>query len=202
MRKNEIGWKIGIFKKKIHFSWNFKNPPKMVKKSAIFSKKNKTLFCFKITSVCRKLISKLVSRSSQSTLCVYEAWNAPKSNPTLLARLKAQNLIFSAKISRLFDFQISKLARLKTVTKNKALTCAMRAYDPKQTSPMISSHSHEFRALNAPFFFKDWNFFFKGCELLNTPKVSDSILARLKLYDRIEWVQGFPTVTLKLIYDN
>ena len=115
VRKNEIGWKIGIFKKKIHFSWNFKNPPKMVKKSAIFSKKNKTLFCFKITSICRKLISKLVSRSSQSTLCVYEAWNAPKSNSTLLARLKAQKCTFSCKISRILDFQNWKLARLKPV---------------------------------------------------------------------------------------
>eukprot|EP00493_Phyllostaurus_siculus_P001311 UN01319 len=46
----------------------------MVKKVQLFSiKKQKTLFCFKITSICRKLISKLVSRSSQSTLCVYEA---------------------------------------------------------------------------------------------------------------------------------
>ena len=134
----------------------------MVKKSAIFSKKIKTLFCFKITSNCRKLISKLLLESPEPILCVHVALNAPKLNLTLLARLKAHNLIFSAKISRLFDFQISKLARLKTVTKNKALTCAMRAYDPKQTSPMISSHSHEFRALNAPFFFKDWNFFFKN----------------------------------------
>ena len=113
--KNEIGWKIGIFKKKIHFSWNFKNPPKMVKKSAIFSKKSKTLFCFKITSICRKLISKLVSESSQSILCVHEAWNAPKSNPTLLARLKAQKCTFSCKISRILDFQNWKLARLKPV---------------------------------------------------------------------------------------
>ena len=103
------------FQEKIHFSWNFKNTPKMVKKSAIFSKKSKTLFCFKITFVCRKLISKLVSRSSQSTLCVYEAWNAPKSNPTLLARLKAQKCTFSCKISRILDFQNWKLARLKPV---------------------------------------------------------------------------------------
>eukprot|EP00493_Phyllostaurus_siculus_P016276 UN16523 len=26
----------------------------------------------------------------------------------------------------------------------------MRSYDPKHTPPMISSHSHYFRALNAP----------------------------------------------------
>ena len=131
-----------------------------------FQKKIKTLFCFKAISTCRKLISKLALNSPESTLCDHKALNAPKLNLTLLARLKAHNLIFSAKISRLFDFQMSKLARLKTVTKNKALTCAMRAYDPKQTSPMISSHSHEFRALNAPFFFKDWNFLFK--ELLHS----------------------------------
>ena len=48
------------------------------------------MFCFKITSICRKLISKLVSGSSQSTICVYEAWNASKSNPTLLARLTSR----------------------------------------------------------------------------------------------------------------
>ena len=64
---------------------------------------------------------------------------------------KSENVVFGAKISRLFDFQISKKARLKTVTKTKALTCAMHFYDSKQASPMISSHSDEFRALNAPF---------------------------------------------------
>ena len=46
-----------------------------------------------------------------------------------------------------------KLARLKPVTKSKALTCTMRSYDPKKASPMISRHSNCFRALNAPFFF-------------------------------------------------
>eukprot|EP00493_Phyllostaurus_siculus_P020939 UN21264 len=50
---------------RIHQKWS--------KKVQFFSKKYKTLFCFKITSICRKLISKLVSGSSQSTLCVYEA---------------------------------------------------------------------------------------------------------------------------------
>ena len=54
---------------------------------------------------------------------------------------------FSSKISRLFDFQISKLARLKTVTKTRALTCAIRFYDPKQAYPIVSSHSDEFGAL-------------------------------------------------------
>ena len=62
----------------------------MFKKSAIFSKKSKTLFCFKITFICRKLIPKLVSRRSESTPCVYEAQNAPKFNPTLLARLRVK----------------------------------------------------------------------------------------------------------------
>ncbi len=102
--KMKLDEKLEFSRKKFIFH-DFKNPPKMVKKNAIFSKK-KTLFCFKITSICRKLISKLVSRSSQSTLCVYEAWNAPKSNPTLLARLKAQKCTFSCKISRILDFQI------------------------------------------------------------------------------------------------
>ena len=108
-KKSKFWTKKCIFHQisKIHEKWS--------KKSAIFSKKNKTLFCFKITSICRKLISKLVSRSSQSTLCVYEAWNAPKSNPTLLARLKAQKCTFSCKISRILDFQNWKLARLKPV---------------------------------------------------------------------------------------
>ena len=110
----------------------------MVKKSSIFSKKNKILFCSKKTSNYRELISKLALESPESTLI-------PE------ARLKAKNVVFGAKISRLFHFQISKKARLKTVTKTKALTCAMRFYDSKQASPMISSHSDEFRALNAPF---------------------------------------------------
>ena len=125
----------------------------MVKKNAIFPKKIKTFFCFKTISNCRKLISKLLLESPEPILCDHKALNAPKLNLTLLARLKAHNLIFSAKISRLFDFQISKLARLKTVTKTKALTCVMRSYDPKQASLMISSHSHGFGALNAPFSF-------------------------------------------------
>ena len=152
MRKNEFGWKNGILSKKIHFSWNFKNPPKMDKKSSIFSKTIQTLFCFKITSICRKLIPKLASESSESKLCDYEAWNAPKFNLTLLARLKAQKYTFSAQISRILDFQNLKLARLKPVNKNKDLIFTMRSYDPKHTPPMISSHSDCFRALNAPFF--------------------------------------------------
>ena len=105
------------FQEKNSFFMKFQESTKNGQKKCNFfkKKKNKTLFCFKITSICRKLISKLVSRSSQSTLCVYEAWNAPKSNPTLLARLKAQKCTFSCKISRILDFQNWKLARLKPV---------------------------------------------------------------------------------------
>ena len=103
----------------------------MVKKSSIFSIKNKILFCSKKTSNYRELISKLALESPESTLCDCIALNAPKSNLIPEARLKAKNLVFGAKISRLFHFQISKKARLKTVTKTKALTCAMRFYDFK-----------------------------------------------------------------------
>ena len=132
----------------IKFQKSMKNGQK---KCNFFKKKIRTLFCFKVTSNCRKLISKLLLESPEPILCDHKALNAPKLYLTLLARLKVKNLIFSAKISRLFDFQISKLARLKTVTKTKALTCAMRSYDPKQASLMISSHSHEFGALNGIF---------------------------------------------------
>ena len=123
----------------------------MVKKSSIFSKKNKILFCSKKFSNYRELISKLALESPESTLCGRKALNAPKFNLAPEARLKAKNLVFGAKISRLFDFQISKKARLKTVTKTKALTYTMRFYDSKQPSPMISSHPDDFRALKAPF---------------------------------------------------
>ena len=113
--KKRIWMKNWNFQEKNSFFMKFQKSTKNGQKNAIFTKKNKILFCFKITSICRKLISKLVSRSSQSTLCVYEAWNAPKSNPTLLARLKAQKCTFSCKISRILDFQNWKLARLKPV---------------------------------------------------------------------------------------
>mgnify|MGYP007018299598 CR=1 FL=1 len=109
---------------------------KIHQKSSIFSKKIQTLFCFKITCICRKLIPKLASEISESKLWDYEAWNAPKFNLTLLARLKAQKYTFSAQISRILDFQNLKLARLKPVNKNKALNFTMR--------------SSIFRALNAP----------------------------------------------------
>ena len=75
--KNEFVWKIRILNKKIHFSSNFKNPWKMVKKSSIFSKKNKILFCSKKTSNYRELISKLALESPESTLCGRIALNAP-----------------------------------------------------------------------------------------------------------------------------
>ena len=91
-----------------------------------------------------------MSESPESTLCDYEALNAPKPNLTNLARLQAKNYHFSSKISRIFYFQNLKLARLKPVTKSKALTCTIRSYDPKQASPMISSQPDCFRALNAP----------------------------------------------------
>ena len=130
-----------MFSKNIHFSSNFKNPWKISKKSSIFSKKIKTLFCFKIDSICRKFIPKLVSESSESALCDYEAWNAPNSNLTLLTRLKAQKYTFSAKISRILEFQIWKLASLNLVKNNKVLTRTIRSYDPKNVSLMISSYS-------------------------------------------------------------
>ena len=109
------------FEQKIHFSSNFKNLPKMNKKISIFSKKIKTLFCFKIASICCKLIPKLMSESSESTLCDYKAWNAQKLNVTILAHLKAQKYTFSAKISWIFYFQNSKLASLKPVKKKTKL---------------------------------------------------------------------------------
>ena len=116
-----------------------------------FFKKKQNFVLLEKTSNYRELISKLALESPESTLCGRKALNAPKFNLTPEARLKVKNLVFGAKISRLFHFQISKKARLKTVTKTKGLTCAMCFYDSKQASPMRSSHSDEFRALNAPF---------------------------------------------------
>merc|ERR1712035_240424 len=113
-----------------------------------FFQKSKILFCSKKSSNYRELISKIALESSESTLCGRIALNAPKFNLISEARLKAKNVVFGAKISRLFQFQISKKARLKTVTKTTALPCAMPFYDSKRASPMISSHFDEFRALN------------------------------------------------------
>ena len=64
--------------------------------------------------------------------------------------IKAQNYHFVSKISQIFYFQNLKLARLKPVSKSKALTCTLCSYDPKEAPNMISSHSDCFRALNAP----------------------------------------------------
>ena len=69
-----------------------------------------------------------------------------------MARLRAQNLLFSAKITRIFYFQILKLARLKAVNKTLVPTCVISFKDPKVTSPMISKHSNASRLRNAPFF--------------------------------------------------
>ena len=69
-----------------------------------------------------------------------------------MARLRAQNLLFSAKITRILDFQILKLARLKAVNKTLVPTCVISFKDPKVTSPMISKHSDASRLRNAPFF--------------------------------------------------
>ena len=63
------------------------------------------MFSLKFTSICRKIILKLALRSYEHTLCIYEALNAPKTHVGVLARLKAQNLPFSAENSRIFDFQ-------------------------------------------------------------------------------------------------
>ena len=145
--------KIEFWTKKFIFHQISKIHEKWSKKIQFFSQKYKTSFCFKFTSICRKLISKLLLGSLESTLCDHTALNAPKFNLTFLARLRAQTFIFWAKISRLFHFQILKLARLKTVTKTTIPTSTMPSYDPKQASPMISTHSDHFRPLNATFFF-------------------------------------------------
>ena len=80
---------------------------------------------------------------------------------------------FVSKISQIFYFQNLKLARLKLVHKNIALTCKMRSYDPKKVPPMISIHSDCFRSLNAPFVFllarlkaQNYHFFSKSSGFL------------------------------------
>ena len=114
------------------------------------------MFSLKFTSICRKIILKLALRSYESTLCIYEALNAPKTHVGVLARLKAQNLPFSAENSRIFDFQILKMARLKALNTRCVLTCAISSMDPKVTSPMISKHSDASRPRNAPFCEEQW----------------------------------------------
>ena len=99
---------------------------------------------------------KLALRSYESTLWIYEALNAPKTHVGVLARLKAQNLPFSAENSRIFDFQILKMARLKALSTRCVLTCAISSMDPKVTSSMISKHSDASRPKNAPFCEEQW----------------------------------------------
>ena len=78
----------------------------MVKKSSIFSKENKILFCSKKTSNYRELISKLALESPESTLCGrIAALNAPKFNLISEARLKAKMSFLEPKFP---DFSIFK----------------------------------------------------------------------------------------------
>ena len=76
----------------------------MVKKSSIFSKKNKILFCSKKTSNYRELISKLALESPESILCDRKALNAPKFNLTPEARLKAKKCRFWSQNFPTFPF--------------------------------------------------------------------------------------------------
>ena len=110
------------------------------------------------------------SKALTCTLCSYDPKGAPKMisshsdcfralnapffcyHKFHIFAIKAQNYHFVSKISQIFYFQNLKLARLKPVSKSKALTCTLCSYDPKEASNMISSHSDCFRALNAPFF--------------------------------------------------
>ena len=144
--------KIEFFEKKMSFSQNFKIHQKKWKNRDFFQKKNENSFSIKITSICRKIILKLYLKSYEFTVSAFEALNAPKSFLYILARLKLQSLLFSAKNSRIFDFQILKMARLKAVNTRSVPTCAISSMDPKVTSPMISKHSDAFRPRNAPFF--------------------------------------------------
>ena len=152
MPRNENRRKIEFFWKKMNFSQNFKIHQKKWKNRDFFSQKNENSFSIKITSIGRKIILKLYSKSYESTVSALEALNAPKSFLYVLARLKVQSLLFSAKNSRIFDFQILKMARLKAVNTRSVPTCAISSMDPKVTSPMISKHSDAFRPRNAPFF--------------------------------------------------
>ena len=127
-----------------------------MKKTRFCFKKNENSSSIKITSIGRKIILKLYLKSYESTVSAFEALNAPKSFLYVLARLKLQSLLFSAKNSRIFDFQILKMARLKAVNTRSVPTCAISSMDPKVTSPMISKHSDASRPRNAPFFEKQW----------------------------------------------
>ena len=119
-------------------------------------KKNENSFSIKITSIGRKIILKLYLKSYESIVGAFEALNAPKLFLYVLARLKVQSLLFSAKNSRIFDFQILKMARLKAVNTRSVPTCAISSMDPKVTSSMISKHSDASRPRNAPFCEEQW----------------------------------------------
>jgi len=100
--KSEFLTKKFIFHQisKIHEKWS--------KKVQFFQKKKQNFVLLEKTSNYRELSSKLALESPESTLCGRKALNAPKFNLTPEARLKAKNVVFGAKISRLFHFQISK----------------------------------------------------------------------------------------------
>ena len=118
MPRNENRKKIEFFEKKINFSKNFKIHQKKMKKSRFFSKKYENSVSIKITSTGRKIILKLFLKSYESTVSAFEALNAPKLFLHVLARLKHLTLLFSAKNSRIYDFQILKMARLTLVSEN------------------------------------------------------------------------------------
>ena len=90
----------------------------MKKSRFFFSKKNENSVSIKITSTGRKIILKLFLKSYESTVSAFEALNAPKLFLHVLARRKLQSLLFSAKNSRIYDFQILKMTRLKPVSEN------------------------------------------------------------------------------------
>ena len=140
--------------KKNEFFRKFQNPPKKNEKIAILfkTKKIENSSSIKIISIGLKIILKLYLKSYESIVSAFEALNAPKSFLYVLARLKVQSLLFSAKNSRIFDFQILKMARLKAVNTMSVPTCAISSMDPKVTSPEVSKHSDAFRLRNAPFF--------------------------------------------------
>ena len=136
--KMKIEEKTNFFEKKNQFWMKFENPPKNVKKLTFFSKKSWILFSLNFTSKNRKIILKLNLKSDGSNVYAFEALNAPKTHVGVLARLKSQNLPFSAENSRIFDFQILKMARLKPVSENWDWACVTWSTHSKDTSPVIS----------------------------------------------------------------
>ena len=130
--------KIEFFEKKINFSKNFKIHQKKWKNRDFFSKKNENSVSIKITSTGRKIILKLFLKSYESTVSAFEALNAQKLFLHVLARLKLQTLLFSAKNSRIYDFQILKMTRLKPVSENWDWACVTWITHSRDTSPVIS----------------------------------------------------------------